>query len=374
MRLFSDSYIRVSDPYLRRALELAERARGATAPNPLVGCVIVADGRVVGEGYHPRAGEAHAEVFALAAAGSDARCAVAYVTLEPCNHHGKTPPCTDALIAAGVSRVVIGMPDPTPQAGGGAERLRAAGIDVEFAEDPSAFEELNEAWLARVRTGLPLVTVKVGASLDARLAFVRGERAAITGPSGAEVTRRLRAGCDAIVVGAATVDADDPSLTVRDASGSLAEHQPLRVVLARSSVPSPDSRVFCDDAAPTLVLAADTLPADNLSALPSHVIVQHYDSAAGLTEAWRELARRGCSEVLVEAGPGLLSALWTEHAFDHLAIVTAGGMAGPDAVPLFLGAADREEDTLVAPLAPLEAGIVGDVSVTVWRAQHAIER
>jgi len=366
VRLFSGDITRVDDPYLAHALTLAERARGATAPNPLVGCVVVRDGRIVGEGYHPRAGEAHAEVFALADAGPKARGADVYVTLEPCRHHGRTPPCTDALIAAGVARVVIGMKDPTALAAGGAEVLRNAGIAVEFADDADPYAELNEGWLKRNALGVPLVVAKVGLSLDARPALVRGERASMTGESGARVTRRLRSRADAVLVGAATVIADDPALTLRDGEGHLAERQPLRVVLARTQLPAADARVF-DTAAPTLVLADDHVDDAALRALPEHVLVERYERGAGLAAAMRALGARGLSEVLVEPGPRLLGALWSERLVDHLVLVTAGGMAGADAPSLFGGEADAVDGGLVRPMRASEAGIVGDVSVTVWR-------
>ncbi len=270
LRLFSDVSSRVADPYLREAFALAERGRGATAPNPLVGCVVVSPaGDVVGRGFHPRAGQPHAEVFALHEARDAARGATAYVTLEPCAHHGRTPPCVEALLAAGVARVVIGMRDPSPEAAGGIERLAQAGVAVELAEDSTPFAEQNAGWLKRVSSGMPLVTVKLGLSLDAHPAFAAGERASITGTSGAEVTRELRASADAVLVSAATVDADDPALTVRSGQDRLAERQPLRVVLVRERMPSADARVFTDGAAPTVLLAPE----------------QHFDAAVGAPRA-----------------------------------------------------------------------------------------
>lgn len=345
MTLFSDSASRVDDPYLARALALAERGRGCTWPNPAVGCVIVREDRIVGEGYHQRAGEPHAEVLALQDAGSASLGAAAYVTLEPCAHHGKTPPCAEALIAAGVGRVVIGMRDPNSEASGGAGKLRDAGVAVEFASDPTPFAALNEGWLKRLATGIPFVRAKVALSLDGRPAFESGVRAAITGPSGAEVTRRLRAVADAVAVGARTVAADDPALTVRSADSSLADRQPLRVVFVRDSIPPADARVFSDEVAETLVL----------------------DSSDGLPAALRALGERGVGDLLIEPGPRLLSALWTERLLDELVLVQAGGMAGSSAPNLFLGEGDRAGDALVHHMFAQEAGIVGDVAVTVWR-------
>jgi len=371
VRLFSDVASRVEDPYLAHAVVLAERARGRTWPNPLVGCVIVAGDRIVGEGYHPRAGEPHAEVFALADAGEAARGATAYVTLEPCAHHGKTPPCVDALAAAGVSRVVVGMRDPNAEAAGGADRLRAAGIDVEFVGDPRPFAGLNAGWLKRIATGTPLVTAKSGMSLDARVAFAPAQRASMTGPSGLEVTRRLRSRADAVLVSAATVVADDPALTVRNASGTHAEVQPLRVVLVRETLPHADARVFTDGRAPTLVLASELADEQDLRLLSARATVLRWGSSDGFQGALRALGVHGVSELLVEPGPRLLTALWAADAIDEYVTVTAGGMAGA-AVPVFAGTADRESDALIKRMKPLEAGIVGDVSVTVWGAQSRL--
>jgi len=372
VRLFSDVSSRVADPYLARAVVLASRARGAAWPNPLVGCVIVADGRVVGEGYHPRAGDPHAEVFALAAAGEAARGADAYVTLEPCSHYGRTPPCADALIAAGVARVVIGMRDPTSEAAGGAQRLAEAGIRVEFAADETPFVELNAGWLKRVATGMPYVTAKVAASLDARVALEPGMRAAITGSAGSEVTRSLRSAADAVLVSAATVIADDPALTVRDALGHNAQRQPLRVVLVRTSVPHADARVFTDGVAPTMVLASDAADGPALDALPAGVPVMRWPAGGGLHAALSALGTHGVGHLLVEPGPRLLTALWAEAVLDELVCVTAGGMGGTASPPLYAGGPDRAGEALIHRMAPVEAGIVGDVSVTVWSPVAAL--
>jgi len=367
VRLFSDVSSRVNDPYLARAAVLAERAVGEAWPNPIVGCVIVRDDRIVGEGFHPRAGQPHAEVFALAAAAELGRGATAYVTLEPCAHHGKTPPCAEALVAAGVARVVIGMRDPNAEASGGAARLEEAGIAVEIAADPQPFADLNAGWLKRVATGLPRVTVKSGLSIDGRVAFALGERASITGPSGREVTRQLRQRTDAVLISASTVTADDPALTVRDARGTLAEHQPLRVVLCREHVPRFDARVFTDSAAPTLVLASDRADEAALGRLPRTVQIARWSASDGLYGALRALGDHGVGELLVEPGPRLLTALWESGSIDEMVTVVAGGMAGT-APQLFLGEADRTGDSLQPRMRPLEAGIVGDVSVTVWGA------
>ncbi|HEY5506558.1 MAG TPA: bifunctional diaminohydroxyphosphoribosylaminopyrimidine deaminase/5-amino-6-(5-phosphoribosylamino)uracil reductase RibD, partial [Coriobacteriia bacterium] len=200
-RHFGDPYAVVAEPHLRRACELAERGRGTTAPNPVVGCVLVRDGEVVGEGWHERAGGPHAEAAALADAGDAARGATAFVTLEPCAHVGRTPSCADALVRAGVARVVIGAPDPTRLAGGGAGTLRQAGIDVSFADDPRPFHELDVEWTHRQRTGRPFLRVKVALTLDGRPALLEGARSALTGEAARAFTMRLRARADAVLVG-----------------------------------------------------------------------------------------------------------------------------------------------------------------------------
>lgn len=365
LRLFSDVSPGVSDPYLARAVMLAERGRGFTAPNPLVGCVIVADGRIVGEGFHPRAGEPHAEVFALREAGADARGADVYVTLEPCNHHGKTPPCTDALIAACVARVVIGMRDPNPGSAHGATRLREAGIQVDFAPDPQPFAAQNEGWLKRIAVGIPFVTAKIALSLDGHGAFQAGTRAAITGSSGAQVTRMLRSASDAVMVSAATVVADDPALTVRDSEGNRAVRQPLRVVLVRETLPPPSAAVFTDGLAETKLVVTGT-GSHNLGATYAGTEVVHAEGP-DLVDALRVLGDLGVDEVLIEPGPRLFTALWEAGVLDQLVTVTAAGCAGAVAPPLFSGESDRIGDALVGRMRPHEVGIVSDVSVTAWR-------
>jgi diaminohydroxyphosphoribosylaminopyrimidine deaminase / 5-amino-6-(5-phosphoribosylamino)uracil reductase len=367
VRLFSDVASQVDDVYFARALELAARARGATAPNPLVGCVVVSEGRVVGEGFHQRAGEPHAEVVALREAGAAARGADVYVTLEPCAHHGRTPPCVDALVAAGVSRVFVGMPDPTTLAGGGADRLRDAGIAVAFAEDTAPFEDLNEGWIRRVGSGVPFVRVKVGVSLDGCVALERGARSSMTGASGADVTCMLRDRSDAVLVSAATVDADDPALTARNGCGELLGNQPVRVVLARHRLPALGAKVMRDDAAPTILLVSDAIEQSDLAELPDTVERVTWPCDSGLDGALRALAGRGVGELLVEPGPRLFSALWRARAIDELVVVTAGGVAGSDAPSFYVGSGEREGDALFAVMSPRESSIVGDVSVVVWR-------
>jgi diaminohydroxyphosphoribosylaminopyrimidine deaminase/5-amino-6-(5-phosphoribosylamino)uracil reductase len=216
---------------LARALELAERGRGTTHPNPVVGAVVVADGEVAGEGWHERKGGPHAEVVALEAAGERARGSTLYVTMEPCAHHGDTPPCVDAVLAAGVARVVAGSLDPNPKAGGGLERLREGGLDVELVDSFEARAQ-NEAWRTWVATGRPFVTYKAAMTLDGRLT-VPGERW-VSGEASRRLVHELRAAADAVAVGMGTVHADDPRLDARDVG---AVRQPRRLAFGKGPLP-----------------------------------------------------------------------------------------------------------------------------------------
>lgn len=368
MRLFSDPTVGIAEPLLARACALAERGRGTVSPNPLVGCVLVRDGVVVGEGFHERAGGPHAEVVALDAAGEAARGADVYVTLEPCNHHGRTPPCVDRLLEAGVASVTIGMPDPNlGVSGGGAAALSMRGVRIGWAADPAPFERQNEAWLHRMRTGRPLVTVKVALTLDGHPTLADGVRSSITGAGGSSVTMELRSRATAIAVGARTLAVDDPALTVRDASGVLTTRQPRRVVLARTTIPAPDRRLLSDGSGAVTVVvdaAATDLARSVLDASP--VAVLGYDAREGLAGALRTLAEDGVDDVLIEAGPALLSALWADRLIDVLVIVSAGGMGGP-APLLYDGPADAVGDDLLPTMRATSAAVVEGDAVTVWR-------
>jgi diaminohydroxyphosphoribosylaminopyrimidine deaminase/5-amino-6-(5-phosphoribosylamino)uracil reductase len=292
---------------MRRAIELAELGLGSTSPNPIVGCVILDDaGRPVGEGFHERAGEPHAEIGALRAAGDRARGGTAVVTLEPCSHVGRTGPCALALIDAGVSRVVYAVDDPNAVASGGAEVLRAAGIDVVGGALASEAARSNEAWLHRARTGRPFVIWKFAATLDGRSAAADGTSRWITGAAARNDVHLLRTRVDAIVAGTGTILADDPSLTVRldDVSTSRhSERQPLRVVVGKREVPS-SAKVF-DGSAPTLLLA-------------------ERDPAAVLAE----LAVRDVVSLLLEGGPTLAAAFMVAGLIDKVVAYLAPAFLG----------------------------------------------
>ncbi|MET9668604.1 bifunctional diaminohydroxyphosphoribosylaminopyrimidine deaminase/5-amino-6-(5-phosphoribosylamino)uracil reductase RibD [Streptomyces sp. NPDC006475] len=311
-----------------RAIMLAARGLGSTSPNPVVGCVITdASGRIVGEGYHQRAGGPHAEVHALRDAGEGARGGTAYVTLEPCNHTGRTGPCSQALVDAGIGRVVYAVADPNPQATGGGDTLRAAGIPAEaglLAEEAAAG---NTAWLTAMRRGRPFVRWKYAATLDGRIAAADRTSRWITSPEARADVHRLRAEADAVVVGSGTARADDPHLAVRGIEGAT---QPLRVVLdTEATVVKPGARVL-DDAAPTLVAIADDATTD----LPDVVRLPRAGRGLSVPALLAALHERGVRSVLLEGGPTLAGAFVAEGAVDevvgYLAPVLLG--AGPAAL------------------------------------------
>jgi diaminohydroxyphosphoribosylaminopyrimidine deaminase/5-amino-6-(5-phosphoribosylamino)uracil reductase len=274
---------------LARALELAERGRGTTQPNPVVGAVVVSAGEVVGEGWHERKGEPHAEIVALRAAGDRAREATLYLTMEPCTHHGATPPCTEAILEAGVSRVVAGSLDPNPKAGGGLERLRQAGVDVELIDSFEARAQ-NEAWRTWVSQGRPFVTYKAAMTLDGRLT-IPGQRW-VSGEASRRLVHELRAASDAVAVGMGTVRADAPRLDVR---GVHAPRQPRRLAFGRGPLPEGSE----------LELRTGWL-AEELSAL----------------------AAEGVQSLLLEGGPTLAAAFLREDLVDKLLVFVAPKLAG----------------------------------------------
>ncbi|MCD2468049.1 bifunctional diaminohydroxyphosphoribosylaminopyrimidine deaminase/5-amino-6-(5-phosphoribosylamino)uracil reductase RibD [Streptomyces sp. MBT42] len=315
---------------MRRAVELAARGLGATSPNPVVGCVITdASGDVVGEGFHQRAGGPHAEVHALREAGGLARGATAYVTLEPCNHTGRTGPCAQALIEAGVSRVVYAVGDPNPQATGGADTLRAAGVEVGRGLLEAEAEAGNIAWLTSVRHGRPFVRWKYAATLDGRIAAADGTSRWISSAESRADVHRLRAEADAVVVGSGTARADDPHLAVRGIDGAV---QPLRVVVDTEATAVKTGARVLDDAAPTLIAVAD----DAAVSLDGTEVVRLPRAARGLSvpALLDALHARGVRSVLLEGGPTLAGAFVAAGAVDqvvgYLAPVLLG--AGPNAL------------------------------------------
>jgi diaminohydroxyphosphoribosylaminopyrimidine deaminase/5-amino-6-(5-phosphoribosylamino)uracil reductase len=350
--------------WMRRALALAALADGRTSPNPLVGAVVLdAAGLLVGEGFHARAGDPHAEVGALMQAGDRARGGTLIVTLEPCCHHGRTPPCTEAVINAGITRVVVAMADPDPRvAGGGIARLRAAGLEVIEAVAEAQALRLNRAFVHRVRTRRPLGILKWAMSLDGRTALPNGRSQWISGPAARAWVHRLRAGCDAVIVGGGTLRADDPLLTSR----GRRDPEPLRVVLSRSLDLPEDAQLWDQAVAPTLVAHGPMgVPeqrdgktrAEASCALLDRFGVERLALAAcepgSLLEA---LAVRGCNRVLWECGPELAASALRQGCVQELAAVIAPKLLG--------GLAAR------TPLGDL--GLEGLDQVQTWRELERI--
>lgn len=322
------------EQYMTQALALAERGLNTTTPNPRVGCLIVNEELVVGEGWHARAGEAHAEIHALRAAGSLARGATVYVTLEPCAHFGRTPPCCDALIEAGVARVVAAMEDPNPQvAGRGLARLRDAGIEVACGVLEAQARSLNEGFLARMERGRPWLRIKSAASLDGRTALANGQSQWITGTKARIDAQRWRARACAILTGIGTVLADNPRLTVRDLPCS---RQPLRVIVD-SRLRTPLDAAVLDQGHALIATAIDD-PARFAPYQQLGAEVISLPDAAGRVDLWRlmeELGRRECNEILTEAGPTLNGALIAAGCADALLLYFAPSLLGNTARGMF---------------------------------------
>jgi diaminohydroxyphosphoribosylaminopyrimidine deaminase/5-amino-6-(5-phosphoribosylamino)uracil reductase len=329
---------------LEEALRLAARGAGQTSPNPMVGAVLLRGGRVVGRGHHTRAGAPHAEAVALAQAGARARGARLYVNLEPCCHHGRTPPCTDALIAAGVGEVVACMRDPDPRVDGkGFRALRAAGIRVRVGALAREARRLNERFLRRATRRLPYVTLKAGMSLDGRIATRRGESRWITSGRARAAARALRREHDAVLVGVNTVLADDPRL--RAGRGGTPGRRPLRVVLDGRLRTPPSARLLRDgrEAGETIILTLPGAPSARRRRLERAgalvLEVPGRNGRVSLRRALLELARRGVASVLVEGGSEVLGSALDERLGDRVVLYVAGRLlGGRGALPAFGGA------------------------------------
>jgi diaminohydroxyphosphoribosylaminopyrimidine deaminase / 5-amino-6-(5-phosphoribosylamino)uracil reductase len=337
----------------------AQRGLYTTDPNPRVGCVLLRDGQVVGEGWHERAGEPHAEPRALAMAGEAARGATAYVTLEPCDHQGRTPPCTLALIEAGVARVVYALEDPNPQvAGAGATRLRAHGIEVTGGLMAAASEALNPGYVRRMRTGTPLVRVKVAASLDGHTALASGESRWITSPAARKDAQTFRARSSAIVTGVGTILADDPAMNVRIEES---DRQPLRVVLDSNLRTPSDARVINREGRVLVIGTNDDAPRrSSLERQGVEVqILPATDGRPDLAAVLVLLGERGMNEIWVEAGPTLAGAFVRARLCDELIVYVAPALLGEGARPLLdLPPLQRLDDKLTLRFA--DCRTVGD--------------
>ncbi len=328
--------------FMARALALARAHLGETSPNPSVGAVLVKDGRIIAEGWHRAAGMPHAEIEALAQAGPEARGATLYVTLEPCNHHGRTPPCAQAIIEAGVARVFYATPDPNPVAQGGAQRLAQAGVEVHRGPGEAEAREINRFFFHHVRTGRPYVIAKFAASLDGKIATSTGESQWITGPQARAQGHALRAQVDAILVGAGTVRADNPRLTARRSDGSLYPHQPLRVVLdSRGRLPL-DARLFQPQLpGHTLVATTAAMPPARhrrLQALGVETLVLPADTSGrvAIPALLEALGQRGVLSLLVEGGGEVLGSFFdqgmVQEVWAFLAPMIIGGEQAPGPV------------------------------------------
>ena len=328
------SFSAVDHGMMARALQLAERGLWTTTPNPRVGCVLARDGEIVGEGWHAKAGEPHAEIHALRAAGELARGATAYVTLEPCSHHGRTPPCAEALIAAGVTRVVAAMGDPNPLvAGNGLTMLREAGIETASGLLESDARELNIGFVARMTRGRPWLRLKAAASLDGKTALNNGVSQWITGPDARRDGQRWRARACAVLTGIGTVRDDDPQLNVRDVATT---RQPLRVVVDSKLQTSLTAKIL--RGGPVLVAAAvdDEKRANSLRAAGAEVVVlPNAHGKVELKDLLEELGRRGINEVHAEAGFKLNGSLLREGLVDELLLYLAPCLVGHHASGLF---------------------------------------
>ncbi|WP_114994122.1 bifunctional diaminohydroxyphosphoribosylaminopyrimidine deaminase/5-amino-6-(5-phosphoribosylamino)uracil reductase RibD [Synechococcus sp. UW179A] len=328
-------------PWMRRALQLAALAEGRTSPNPLVGAVVLdSDFRLVGEGFHARAGLPHAEPGALKQAGKAAEGGTIVVTLEPCCHQGRTPPCTEAILAAGIQRVVVALTDPDPRvAGGGLQRLRDAGLEVISGILASEAAYQNRAFVHRVRTGRPWGVLKWAMSLDGRTALPNGASQWISGPPARAWVHQLRSQCDAVIVGGGTVRADDPLLTSRGHRSP----EPLRVVLSRSLDLPLSAQLWRQTTAPTLVAHAgsgnmETAPqANHVAALQAQGVELQKLDHCDPEHLLRELARRGCNRVLWECGPGLASAALQQDCVQEIAAVIAPKLLGGELARTPLG-------------------------------------
>ena len=320
---------------MRQALDLARQAHGSTSPNPWVGAVVVKDDRIVGQGFTRPPGGPHAEVVALEEAGIDARGATLYVTLEPCSHHGRTPPCTSAIVAAGIVKVVYSIEDPDARVSGSGHRLlQEEGIEVEVGDGAEDSAKLLEAYIKHRRTGLPFVIAKYAASLDGRIASASGDSRWVSGPMTLRWAHDGRTKLDAIMIGASTVVIDDPQLTARP-GGQLAERQPLRVVLDSTGRVSPSAGVF-SALAKTLVATTGRSASEwrwSIEAAGAEVLVldEDRDGRVPLAPLLRELGSRGIVTLLVEGGGVLLGSFFDNRLVDKVTAVIA---------PMIIGAAD----------------------------------
>jgi diaminohydroxyphosphoribosylaminopyrimidine deaminase/5-amino-6-(5-phosphoribosylamino)uracil reductase len=322
--------------YMQRAIALAENGRFGAHPNPLVGCVLVKNDSIVGEGWHAVAGQAHAEINALQAAGDNARGATAYVTLEPCAHHGRTPPCSDALVAAGIAEVIFACGDPNPKVDGkGAQALRDAGIAVRRGLLQEQVEALLAGFLSRMQRGRPRVRLKIACSLDGAIAMGDGQSHWITGVQARADVQRLRASSGAVMTGIGTVLADDPSLTVRDPGLNPHGRQPLRVILD-SALRMPLAAEMLALPGNTLIYCCDNSKAATLEAAGAEVVkIAGTGGFVELAAVLSDLGKREINDLLVECGPSLAGQLLVLGLVDELIVYQAPHIMGSETLRMF---------------------------------------
>jgi diaminohydroxyphosphoribosylaminopyrimidine deaminase/5-amino-6-(5-phosphoribosylamino)uracil reductase len=358
------------DVWMRRALELAERGRGYVEPNPLVGAVIVRDGQLVGEGWHQRYGEAHAEIHALAAAGEAAHGATLYVTLEPCCHFGKTPPCTDAVLRAGIRRVVAAMPDPFPAvAGKGAELLRQAGVSVDFGIGEEEARRLNAPYVKLLATGRPWVHAKWAMTLDGKIATRSGDSRWISNEASRRRVHELRGRMDAILTGIGTVLADNPQLTARPPG----PRTPARIVLD-SQGRIPDDAILVQSAriTPTMIATTERMPQTKRAALQAHgcevLILPDHHAHVSIDALLTELGKRRFTHVLVEGGSGIFGAFFEVSAIDEFHAFIAPRLIGGAAATNVVGGIGMQHMTDALCLSEWTHEVIdGDLYVHGWR-------
>ncbi|MBF2020351.1 MAG: bifunctional diaminohydroxyphosphoribosylaminopyrimidine deaminase/5-amino-6-(5-phosphoribosylamino)uracil reductase RibD [Hydrococcus sp. C42_A2020_068] len=319
---------------MRQCLQLARKAIGKTSPNPMVGAIIVRDGKIVGKGFHPKAGQPHAEVFALREAKELAKGATIYVNLEPCNHHGRTPPCTEALIAAGVAKVVVGMVDPDPRvAGGGIERLKRAGIEVIAGVEEEACRQLNEAFVHRTLYKRPFGILKYAMTLDGKIAATTGHSAWVTGKESRHLVYQVRSACDAVIVGGNTVRQDNPHLTTHQ----VASHNPLRVVMSRRLNLPEQANLWNTDEAATLVFTeVGSNPELQKQLLTKGVEIVEMELLSPLSVA-KHLYDRGLSSVLWECGGTLAAEAIAQQTIQKIMAFIAPKIIGGQTAPSPVG-------------------------------------
>ena len=333
----------IAEEFIRRALRLAAKGAGTTSPNPMVGAVVVRQGKIVGQGYHHKAGEPHAEILALRQAGGKARGATLYLNLEPCDHFGRTPPCTQAILEAGVKRVIAGMKDPNPRVSGrGLRRLREAGVDVMVGVLEEECRELNRAFCKYITTRTPWVTLKVAASLDGKIATRTGDARWISGEASRNYVHQLRQAADAVMVGIGTVLQDDPLLTVR-LPGKKITRQPLRIVVdSHLKIPLRSQLVLTAGRYPTLVAttkAASPFKMDRLAKAQVDILLMPADRQrrVSLPSLMGELGHRGIVSILLEGGPTLNAGALKENLVDRLIFFLSPKLIGGEKAPGAIG-------------------------------------